>query len=83
MSSLRVKGYRLSYFYGFIGLKCQVTDCMFQRLSLLIQRIHFLQQAVGIAGVSRSLCLSPIAGSAWFSKGVVSPQLGRRAELPI
>jgi hypothetical protein len=58
MSSLRVKGYRLSYFYGFIGLKCQVTDCMFQRLSLLIQRIHFLQQAVGIAGVSRSLCSS-------------------------
>ena len=74
MSSLRVKGYRLSYFYGFIGLECQVTDCMFQRLSLLIQRIHFLQQAVGIAGVSRS---------SWFSKGVVSPQLGRRAELPI
>jgi hypothetical protein len=34
----------LSYFYGFIGLKCQVTDCMFQRLGLLIERIHFCRR---------------------------------------
>ena len=58
MSSLRVKGYRLSCFYGFIDLKLQVTDCMLQRLSLLIECIHFLQKAVGIADVSRTLCLS-------------------------
>jgi len=58
MSCLRVKGYRLSYFYGFIGLECQVTDCMFQRLSLLIQRIHFLHKAVSIADVGRNLCSS-------------------------
>jgi hypothetical protein len=58
MSSLRVKGYRLSYFYGFIHLKCQITDCMLQRLGLLIERIHSLRKAVGIADVSRTLCLS-------------------------
>jgi len=58
MSSMRVKGHRLSCFYGFIDLKCQVTDCMLQRLSFLIERIHSLQKAVGIAGVSRTLCLS-------------------------
>ena len=58
MSSLRVKGYRLSCFYGFIDVKCQVTDCMLQRLGFLIERIHFLQKAVGIADVSRTLCLS-------------------------
>jgi|RhiMetStandDraft_4_1073278.scaffolds.fasta_scaffold29633_2 hypothetical protein len=58
MSSLRVKGYSLSCFYGFIDLKCQVTDCMLQRLGLLIERIHSLQKAVGIADVSRTLCLS-------------------------
>ena len=57
MSSLRVKGYRLSCLYGFIDLKCQVTDCMLQRLGLLIERIHSLQKAVGIADVSRTLCL--------------------------
>jgi hypothetical protein len=58
MSSLRVKGHRLSCFYGFIDLKCQVTDCMLQRLGFLIERIHSLQKAVGIADVSRTLCLS-------------------------
>jgi hypothetical protein len=58
MSSLRVKGYRLSCFYGFIHLKCQITDCMLQRLGLLIERIHSLRKAVGIADVSRTLCLS-------------------------
>ena len=57
-SSLRVKGYRLSCFYGFIDLKCQVTDCMLQRLGFLIERIHFLQKAVGIADVSRTLRFS-------------------------
>jgi len=114
MSSLRVKGHHLSCFYGFIDLKCQFTDCMLQRLSFLIERIHSLQKAVGIAYVSRTLCLSsevefandneavsdasqskrewsskflhsmsPIAGSAWFSKGMVSPPIRRRAGLPI
>jgi hypothetical protein len=58
MSSLRVKGYRLSCFYGIIDLKCQVGDCMLQRLGFLIKRIHFLQKAVGIADVSCTLCLS-------------------------
>ena len=28
VSCLRVKGYRLSRFYGFINLKFQLTDCM-------------------------------------------------------
>ena len=58
MSFLRVKGYRLSCFYGFIDLKCHVTDRMLQRLGLLIERIHFLQKAVGIADVGRTLCSS-------------------------
>ena len=58
MSSLRVKGYRLSCLYGFIDLICQLTDCMLQSLSFLIERIHFLQKAVGIADVSRTLCSS-------------------------
>ena len=58
MSCLRVKGYRLSCLYGFIDLICQLTDCMLQSLGFLIERIHFLQKAVGIADVSRTLCLS-------------------------
>jgi len=31
---------------------------MLQRLSFLIERIHFLQKAVGIADGSRTLCSS-------------------------
>ena len=31
---------------------------MLQCLGFLIERIHFLQKAVGIADVSRTLCLS-------------------------
>jgi len=58
MSSLRVKGYCLPYSYGFVGLKCQLTDRTLQRFVFLIERIHFLQKAVGIAHVSRTLCLS-------------------------
>jgi hypothetical protein len=30
MSRLRVKGYRLSCFYGFIDLECQFIDCTLQ-----------------------------------------------------
>lgn len=58
MSSLRVKGYCLPYSYGFVGLKCQLTDRTLQRFVFLIERIHFLHKAVGIADVSRTLCLS-------------------------
>lgn len=58
MSRLRVKGYRLSCFNGFIDLGCQLTDCMLQYIAFLIERINFLHKAVGIADVSRSLCLS-------------------------
>ena len=58
MSSLRVKGYCLPYPYGFIDLKRQLTDRTLQCVVLLIERIHFLHKAVGIAHVSRTLCLS-------------------------
>ena len=58
MSRSRVKDYRLSCFYGFIDLECQLIDCMLQCFASLIERINFLHKAVGIADVSRALCLS-------------------------
>ena len=58
MSCLRVKGCRLSCFYGFIDLKCQLTDRMLQSLGFFIERIHFFHKAVSIADASRTLCLS-------------------------
>ena len=58
MSSFGVKGYRLSCLYGFFDLECQLTECMLQRLGFLIERIHFLHKAVGIAGIGRTLCSS-------------------------
>jgi len=58
MSSLRVKGYRLSCLYGFIDLICQLADCVLQSLGFLIERVHFLHKAVSITDVSRNLCSS-------------------------
>ena len=58
MSHLRAKGYRLSCFYGFIDLERQLTDCMLQYFVFLIERVNFLPKAVGVADVSRALCLS-------------------------
>jgi hypothetical protein len=56
MSRLRVKGYSLSCFYGFIDLERQLTDCMLQYCVFLIERVNFLRKAVDVADVSRALC---------------------------
>jgi hypothetical protein len=50
-----VKGYCLPYSYGFIDLKYQLADRALQCFVFLIERIHFLQKAVGIAHGSRIL----------------------------
>ncbi len=78
MSRLRVKGYRLSCFYGFIDLKCQLTHRMVQYFGFLIERIHFLHKAVDIADVSRALCLSSEVERAKHNEAVSDARQAKR-----
>jgi hypothetical protein len=77
-SRLRVKGYRLSCFYGFIDLKCQLTHRMVQYFGFLIERIHFLHKAVDIADVSRALCLSSEVERAKHNEAVSDARQAKR-----
>ena len=73
-----MKGYRLSCFYRFIDLECKLTDCTLQRLGFLIERVHFLHEAGGIAGVRRALCLSSEVERAKHNEGISDARQAKR-----
>jgi hypothetical protein len=77
-SRLRVKGYRLSRFYRFVDLKCQLTHRMVQYFGFLVERIHFSHKAVDIADGSRPLCLSSEVERAKHNEAISDARQAKR-----